>query len=136
MHVEGSTITEWEDLKVCDWCGGRFEKGFDGVRKKRIPPSYFCSYECSLASGYYRTLLYGVVFVFGSFLLLVGWLVFPVLVEDAFQFPILFGFLLFGQVLGWPMMWCAKDSRTHRRTTPQDSKRGQMVGELHEHHNP
>jgi hypothetical protein len=83
---------------------------------------------------YFRTLVYGVVFAFGSILLLVGAIAFPFIIQQSIQLPGLFFILLMGQMIGWPMMWCAKDSRNARRSVPKDSRKGRRVDEPLEYH--
>jgi hypothetical protein len=128
VDVEVFVITEWNDLKECDWCGGKIDKGLDFSSEVKILPRFFCSYECSRAKDYNTTLFIGVVFSLGSIVLFLGALAFPIL-----SAPLLGGevfiILLLGQFIGWPLMWCAKDSRNFRKAIPRDSRRERLVGE-------
>ena len=97
---------------------------------EKIRRYYYCSYDCELANDYYRTLLVGIAFPFGSILLFVGTLLLPI-VNEAFGQGI-FIILFFGQFFGWPMLWCAFDTRRLRRTIPHNSRVGRLVGDLSE----
>jgi hypothetical protein len=118
------------DYKVCDWCGGKYDKGFDTLNRKSSRHT-FCSYECNLAYEYYTTLLVALVASIGGILLLVGYFTIPYISQNFEGIHII---ALGGIAIGLPSLWCAKDSRNARRITPRDSREGRRVDEPLEYH--
>lgn len=122
-------MTEWDDLKECDWCGGRYDKSFDSRGEKKIPPQFICSYECKMAKEYFTVLFMGFTLSIGSIALFAVSLVYPPLSIAFSGGGGVFIILVFGQAIGWPLMWCAKDSRRFRKEIPRDTRKGRRVGE-------
>ena len=134
VTVEGSNITEREESKECDWCGGTYYRGFK-AQEVELRDNKLCLYECYLAYDYRRTVLVEIILIGCGILFLVESMVGPYFPGSPFDFSRMLGLILTWGV-GLPSLFIVRSSRKVRKEIPQHSRTGMIVEEPSSYQKP